>query len=197
MTASSISLLSDAAILQQYQSKVRPNNFLDKSQQDVIDHFQSLEKRRMLVSAPTSYGKTFIMREILFLNHEKYRNVLLVFPTVALLRENALNMEEMNRECEMGYHVIKSIDSEIDVKGRNIFVFTPERAMQLIANYADIRLDFSFMMKCIKSMKICALMNWMSRRTRIRKMCLKAVYLSWMRQEPRPSVFVYICFQDK
>lgn len=144
MTASSISLLSDAAILQQYQSKVRPNNFLDKSQQDVIDHFQSLEKRRMLVSAPTSYGKTFIMREILFLNHKKYRNVLLVFPTVALLRENALNMEEMNRGCEMGYHVIKSIDSEIDVKGQNIFVFTPERAMQLMANYPNIRIDFFF-----------------------------------------------------
>lgn len=144
MTASSISLLSDAAILQQYQSKVRSNNFLDKSQQDVIDHFQSLEKRRMLVSAPTSYGKTFIMREILFLNHKKYRNVLLVFPTVALLRENALNMEKLNHECEMGYRVIKSIDSEIDVKGRNIFVFTPERAMQLIANYADIKIDFFF-----------------------------------------------------
>ena len=144
MTASSISLLSDAAILQQYQSKVRSNNFLDKSQQDVIDHFQSLEKRRMLVSAPTSYGKTFIMREILFLNHKKYRNVLLVFPTVALLRENASNMEKLNHECEMVYHVIKSIDSEIDVNGRNIFVFTPERAMQLIANYADIKIDFFF-----------------------------------------------------
>ncbi len=144
VTASNISLLSDAAILQQYQSKVRSNNFLDKSQQDVIDHFQSLEQKRMLVSAPTSYGKTFIMREILFLNYKKYRNVLLVFPTVALLRENALNMEELNRKCEMGYHVVRSIDSEIDVKGRNIFVFTPERAMQLIANYADIKIDFFF-----------------------------------------------------
>lgn len=54
--------------------------------------------KRMLVSAPTSYGKTFIMREILYLNRHRYKNILLVFPTVALLRENALNMEELNRE---------------------------------------------------------------------------------------------------
>lgn len=143
-TASDLSLLSDATILQHYQSEVRTNNFLDKSQKEVIDFFQSLDKKRMLVSAPTSYGKTFIMREILFLNYKRYNNVLLVFPTVALLRENALNMEEMNREKEMGYNVIKSIDNEIDIEARNIFVFTPERAMQLLANYADLQLDFFF-----------------------------------------------------
>ena len=143
-TASDMRLLSDASIVQHYRSKVRSNNILDKSQQEVIDFFQSLERKRMLVSAPTSYGKTFIMREILFLNKERYNNVLLVFPTVALLRENALNMEDMNREKGMGYNVIKSIDSEIDIDARNIFVFTPERAMQLLANYPELCLNFFF-----------------------------------------------------
>lgn len=59
------------------------------TQQEVIDIFQSLDNRRLLVSAPTSYGKTFLMREIVFLNKERYDNILLVFPTVALLLENA------------------------------------------------------------------------------------------------------------
>lgn len=136
--------LRNESIIRRYQSKIRSNNILDKSQQSIIDFYQSLDKKRMLVSAPTSYGKTFIMREILFLNKERYKNVLLVFPTVALLRENALKMEELNQEQKMGYKVIKSIDGEINCEDRNIFVFTPERAMQLLANYPNIKIDFFF-----------------------------------------------------
>lgn len=143
--SSELMYLRNQSIIRRYQSKVRSNNILDKSQQSIIDYYQSLDKKRMLVSAPTSYGKTFIMREILYLNQKRYNNVLLVFPTVALLRENALNMEELNREKEMGYKVIKSIDGEINSEERNIFVFTPERAMQLLANYPDMKIDFFFL----------------------------------------------------
>lgn len=142
--ASELTYLYNQSIINRYRSKVRKNNILDKSQQSIIDFYQSLDRKRMLVSAPTSYGKTFIMREIVYLNQNTYTNILLVFPTVALLRENAINMEELNREKEMGYNVIKSIDGEIDSKGKNIFVFTPERAMQLLANYPDIKIDFFF-----------------------------------------------------
>lgn len=141
---SELTNLRNLSIINRYRSKVRSNNILDKSQQSIVDFYQSLNKKRMLVSAPTSYGKTFIMREILYLNRKRYKNVLLVFPTVALLRENALNMEELNHEKEMGYNVIKSIDSEINIQEKNIFVFTPERAMQLLANYPNIKIDFFF-----------------------------------------------------
>ncbi len=136
--------LRNESIRNRYKSKLRSNNILDKTQHDIIDFYQSLPKKRMLVSAPTSYGKTFIMREILFLNNERYNNVLLVFPTVALLRENALTMEEISKGQQLGYNVIKSIDNEVDVEGRNIFVFTPERALQLLASYPDIQIDFFF-----------------------------------------------------
>lgn len=141
---SELAFIREQSILKRYQSKVRSKNILDKTQQNIIDFYFSLEVKRMLVSAPTSYGKTFIMREIVFLSNKRYNNVLLVFPTVALLRENAINMEELNQEKEMGYNVVKSIDGEIDVKKRNIFVFTPERALQLVANYPDIKIDFFF-----------------------------------------------------
>ena len=132
---SELQALYNQSIVNMYRSKVRNNNILDKSQKSIIDFYQSLDIKRMLISAPTSYGKTFIMREILYLNQEKYKNILLVFPTVALLRENALNMEELNQDKKMGYNVIKSIDREIDCQDRNIFVLTPERAMQLLAQY--------------------------------------------------------------
>ena len=142
--SSELIYLRNQSIINRYQSKTRSNNILDKSQQDIIEFYQSLDVKRMLVSAPTSYGKTFIMREILYLNQERYNNVLLIFPTVALLRENALNMEELVYEKEMSYNVIKSIDNEINILERNIFVFTPERAMQLLANYPEIKIDFFF-----------------------------------------------------
>lgn len=141
---SELTALRNQVICNNYRSKVRENNLLDKSQKDLIDFFESLEIKRMLVSAPTSYGKTFIMREILYINRRRYNNVLLVFPTVALLRENAVEMEKLNKEKDLGYHVIKSIDNEINQDERNIFVFTPERAMQLLANYPDLKLDFFF-----------------------------------------------------
>lgn len=79
-----------------------------------------------------------------YFDFKGYNNVLLVFPTVALLRENALNMEQLNHEKNMGYNIVKSIDGEIDLTTRNIFVFTPERAMQLLANFQEIHIDFFF-----------------------------------------------------
>ena len=60
--------LYNQSIVNMYRSKVRNNNILDKSQKSIIDFYQSLDIKRMLISAPTSYGKTFIMREILYLN---------------------------------------------------------------------------------------------------------------------------------
>jgi len=143
-TTSELTTLRNAAIIENYRSKVQPSNILDKTQKEIIDLYQSLEPKRMLISAPTSYGKTFIMREILFLNKERYGNVLLVFPTVALLQENAHEMAKLNSDLNLNYRVIKSVDTTIDITARNIFVFTPERAMQLLVVCPDIKLDFFF-----------------------------------------------------
>ncbi len=143
-SASSLAVLADESIKNIYRSKVRTNNILDKTQKEIIDYFQNLSCKRMLISAPTSYGKTFLMREILFLNYGRYKTVLLVFPTIALLQENAVEMLNFVKEKELDYNVIKSVDSEINFEERNIFVFTPERTIQLLATYPDIKIDFFF-----------------------------------------------------
>ena len=132
------------AITGLYRSNIYPNKILDKSQKEVIDQFQNSSKHRLLVSAPTSYGKTFLMREIIFLNKERYNNILLVFPTVALLIENARELERFVSEYGMEYKVIKTIDSVDAASQKNIFVFTPERALQLISNFPDLEIDFFF-----------------------------------------------------
>lgn len=143
-TYGDLDLLRNAAVEDMYRSPLNPNNILDKTQKDVIDLFQSLSPRRLLVSAPTSFGKTFLMREIVFLNKERYKNILLVFPTVALLQENAREMERFVQTLKLPHRIVKSLDSDIATDSPTIYVFTPERALQLVATYPDIKLDFFF-----------------------------------------------------
>ncbi len=139
-----IDYIRDEAVKGLYRSKVNKNNILDRTQKEVVDIFQSLSPRRLLVSAPTSYGKTFLMREIVFLNREKYRTILLVFPTVALLQENAQSMARFVQDNNLNYHIVKNVDTDLRMEDNNIFVFTPERVLQLIATYPDIKIDFFF-----------------------------------------------------
>jgi len=139
-----LSDISNQAIKRLYRSCVNEKNTLDKSQMEVVDLFQSLSPRRLLVSAPTSYGKTFLMREIVFLNKERYNNILLVFPTVALLLENARMMSTFVADNHLDYQIIKTVDSFVEDETKKIFVFTPERALQLIASFPDLKIDFFF-----------------------------------------------------
>lgn len=136
--------LQNDVIKNYYRSNVYEKNILDKSQKEVVDFFQALKVKRLLVSAPTSYGKTYLMREILYLNRDRYFNILLVFPTIALLRENVSDMKEFVRSKELDYAILNTVSDDIDIHAKNIFIFTPERALQLIALYPDIKLDFFF-----------------------------------------------------
>ena len=52
--------ISNRAIKNLYRSRVNEKNTLDKSQMEVVDLFQSLSPRRLLVSAPTSYQSVLI-----------------------------------------------------------------------------------------------------------------------------------------
>ena len=143
-TAGSMMGIGSQAIQSLYQSNSDGSITLDKTQKEVVDLFQSLSPKRMLVSAPTSYGKTFLLREILFLNRDRYKNILLVFPTVALLLENAGVMSWFVKKFGLDYRIIKTVDDACTDEGNKIFVFTPERALQLLASFPELKLDFFF-----------------------------------------------------
>ena len=106
----SMSDIGSQAIQNLYQSAIDNKITLDKTQKEIVDYFQSLSPRRLLVSAPTSYGKTFLMREILYVNRNRYKNILLVFPTVALLLENAGVMSWFVKKFNLDYRIIKTVD---------------------------------------------------------------------------------------
>lgn len=118
---------------------------LDKNQKDIINLFQSSEKKRLLVSAPTSFGKTFILREIIFLNRLRYNNILLIFPTISLLNENVQGFIDFTSKMQLDYNIISNTHMEIDTMGRNIFILTPERVLKIINDYPELKLDFFFM----------------------------------------------------
>ena len=144
LSNSEMQSVKDIAIKHFYSSKMSSNITLDKTQKEVIETFQSLNPKRLLVSAPTSYGKTFLLREIIFLNREAYHTILLVFPTVALLQENARTMSTFIKNFNLDYQIIKTVDTVFDDEDRKIFVFTPERTLQLLALHPNIKIDFFF-----------------------------------------------------
>lgn len=136
--------IKHSAIQNYYKSKVFSNNLLDKRQKEVIDKFMSLEQKRILVSAPTSFGKTFLLREIIFLNRERYRNILLLFPTIALLNENTESVNQLIQELKLEYKIINNVYSGIENTEKHIFILTPERALKLLADNANLSIDFFF-----------------------------------------------------
>lgn len=127
-----------------YKSKVYKNNILDRRQKEVIDKFMSLEHKRMLLSAPTSFGKTFLLREIIFMNRERYRNILLVFPTIALLNENTANICELVKSFDLEYQVVNNIYTGIENAQKHIFILTPERTLKLLSDNTELKIDFFF-----------------------------------------------------
>ena len=46
---------------------------LDRMQKLALDTFES-ENKKLFLSAPTSFGKTFLLKEIIYRNSQQYKN---------------------------------------------------------------------------------------------------------------------------
>ena len=67
-------------------SLIRGNSKLHRYQKNVLDSFKIGQKNRFVLTAPTSFGKTFLVYEII--QKMQYQNVLFIFPAISLLSEN-------------------------------------------------------------------------------------------------------------
>lgn len=67
-------------------SLIRGNSKLHRYQKNVLDSFKIGQQNRFVLTAPTSFGKTFLVYEII--QKMEYQNVLLIFPAISLLSEN-------------------------------------------------------------------------------------------------------------
>ena len=74
----------NAIIKRIYSSKIDPNIVLTKYQVEILD---ILNNHNIFLSAPTSFGKTFIMLEFIKRNIDKLNNIVFIIPTIALMNE--------------------------------------------------------------------------------------------------------------
>ena len=116
---------------------------LDKAQKEILDDFEE-HNQKLFLSAPTSFGKTFLLKEIIYRHKDEYEKIVIVLPTVALLMEVTDELEVLNNTHQLGYSLFNSIYKDIDITERNIFVLTPERVIRLLAIIPDIKIDFFF-----------------------------------------------------
>lgn len=133
--------MKDNAVDELY--KTESGFVLDKAQKEVLEEFESADEK-LFLSAPTSFGKTFLLKEIIYRHQEKYENIVIVLPTVALLIEVTEDIENFNTQYNLEYSLYNSVYKDLELTERNIFILTPERVLRLLAIKPDIKIDFFF-----------------------------------------------------
>ncbi|OJG74557.1 hypothetical protein RV12_GL002312 [Enterococcus quebecensis] len=102
-----------------------------------------LSKENLFISAPTSFGKTFIALEYIARNKDMINNVVFVVPTIAL-------MNELRKKCFLYFkdtYILITSDSELEQYysyTKKIIIVVPERiSAQLFQKYLNERnIDF-------------------------------------------------------
>jgi len=84
-----------------------------------------LEGKSLAVSAPTSFGKSFVIDAFISIN--KPKNIAIIVPTIALADETRRRLQQKFSD---EYKIITTTD--IDVSNQNIFIFPQERAISYI-----------------------------------------------------------------
>lgn len=109
---------------------------LDKyfhEQQKALSELLKSDKN-VIVSAPTSFGKSLLIEEIVA--SKRYRNIVVIQPTLALLDETRKKLLKYKED----YRIIIRTSQKYVEEGRNLFLLTAERVMEY-QNFPNI--DFS------------------------------------------------------
>lgn len=116
------------------------NRVLHKFQKKILDLYQKDQINKYFLSASTSFGKTYLMYEII--KKKQYKNILLIFPTIALLSEN---YEKIISDPELQKYNVHTLSQDADMSNEyNIFIFTPERYLSFIEINGKQNMDFVF-----------------------------------------------------
>lgn len=134
-----INLLSLSALFHD-ASLVQGENKLHRYQKNVLNSFRSDRRNRFVLTAPTSFGKTFLVYEIARIM--KYQNILLVFPSISLLSENYSKLRKS--PVFKDYRIHSLSEEEYNPLEKNVFIFTPERYLSFMDKNSNLKFDFSF-----------------------------------------------------
>lgn len=105
-----------------HKSSYLPDVYLHSEQQKLSTEL--LNKNSVVVSAPTSFGKSLLIEEVIA--SKIYKNVVIIQPTLALLDETRKKLLKYKND----YKLIVSTSQEPDTTRGNIFLFTGERVVE-------------------------------------------------------------------
>lgn len=105
-----------------YKSQNLSNLYLHEEQKELLQKI-SLGKN-MIISAPTSFGKSLLIEEIVSSN--RYKNIVIIQPTLALLDETRKKLMKYDSFYKV---VVKTTQPASTEKG-NIFLLTAERVLE-------------------------------------------------------------------
>lgn len=87
--------------------------------------------KRIFISAPTSFGKTSLIFEHIYLNHNDYDNICIIVPTNSLEEELFYKFLLFNRKVSNKYSILTSPHKS---KKDSIYILTPEKYLLLNEN---------------------------------------------------------------
>ena len=117
------------------RSLIDNNVVLNRYQMEILN---ILKNHNLFLSAPTSFGKTFLMLEFIMRNKEMLNNIIFIIPTLALMNELLKKIYNLFSET---YNIC--INSSEEIRDKNIFVFVPERSdREFLEKTKQLKIDF-------------------------------------------------------
>lgn len=110
---------TDALIRQEFHHSDHLEKFLHEDQKYLLSLLNS--DKNVIVSAPTSFGKSLLIEE--FVASNKYKNIIIIQPTLALLDETRKKL----KKYDSTYKIIVRTSQEPSTEYGNLFLFTAER----------------------------------------------------------------------
>lgn len=122
--SSDLKLMSfaDDVRMSYFQSDFLENMYLHKEQKKISKYL--LSGKNIIASAPTSFGKSLLIEEIVA--SKKYKNIVIIQPTLALLDETRLKLKKYADD----YKIIVRTSQPYSEERRNLFLLTAERVME-------------------------------------------------------------------
>ncbi|WP_432360504.1 DEAD/DEAH box helicase [Sporosarcina sp. UB5] len=121
MIESSNELDITSEIRTSFHSSNRLENITFHKEQKFLADLIAAEQN-LIVSAPTSFGKSLLIQEIIAL--DRFENILIIQPTLALINETRISLKKFSEK----YNII--VNTSQSVGSKNIFILTAERVLE-------------------------------------------------------------------
>lgn len=119
---SNIEDFSEQIRIEYHKSSNLQNKYFHSEQKKIADLIK--EHINVIVSAPTSFGKSMLIEEIVA--SREYNNIVIIQPTLALLDETRRKLKKYADE----YRIIVKTSQQFSTEKRNIFLLTAERVLE-------------------------------------------------------------------